>query len=81
MEFIKSVDTPSEFEKALIANGWAMSRREAHQLMQLCKNSIHLLDPSMLTARAPTPQRPLDVPTLKAASDLAQRAKALLGAR
>lgn len=81
MEFIKSVDSPSEFEKALIANGWAMSRREAHQLMQLCRNSIHLLDRSVLIDQAPTPKRPLDVSALKACSDLALKAKTLLGAR
>jgi HK97 family phage prohead protease len=37
MDFIKRVDTPSEFEKALMASDLAVTRNEAHKLMQLCK--------------------------------------------
>lgn len=79
-EFVDAADTPSDFERALIANGWAFSRKEAHKLMQLCKNSAHLLTPSVLAKRENEDARPmLDAQFLKAASDQLARVKAVFG--
>jgi HK97 family phage prohead protease len=81
MTFIKQADTPSEFERALMANGWAHGRNEAQKLHRLIKNSIHLFEPPVLAASKTTPARPvLDAHQLKAATDLTARVKALLGA-
>lgn len=86
MDFIKEfsfdrVDTPSDFEKALIKQGFALNRNQAHKLMQFCRHSVHLFDPPM-PVQAKTPARPmLDACQLKAASDQIERIKTLFAAR
>lgn len=81
MDFVKHAETPSEFEKALIANGWALTRSQAHKLMQLCKNSIHLLTPPSAASQGRSVAHPvLDAHQLKAATDLLAQMRQSLGA-
>lgn len=81
MSFIKQVEAPSDFEKALMNSELALSRNQAHKLLQLCKTNIHLFQTPMSVVDT-TPKHPmLDAPQLKAAIDLAMRAKAVLGSR
>jgi HK97 family phage prohead protease len=73
----------AEFEKALVAEGLARSREQARKLTQAVKNSVHLFQ-GRPPQEAPTIVQPhlwLDAHKLKAATDLAVRAKALLGSR
>jgi HK97 family phage prohead protease len=86
MDFVKDniegVNTPSEFEKALIKNGFVLNRNQAHKLMQFCRSSVHLFDPPMQVSAKTTPAHPvLDACQLKAASDQIERVKELLAAR
>jgi HK97 family phage prohead protease len=78
MAFVKQQppDTMAEFERALIAEGVCQSRNEAHRIALAAKRSIHLFQPRPLEAAPPHPL--LDVHKLKAATDLAARAKELL---
>ena len=81
MDFIKHADTPSEFEKALMASGLAMTRNEANKLMKLCKRNIHLFDAPMLVPSKP-PDHPVpDVQQLSACVDLMRKTQAILGRR
>jgi HK97 family phage prohead protease len=82
MSFVKeaTADTsPSEFEKLLITNGFALNRNQAHKLMQLCKGAIHLFDPPMLVPAKSLDRPMLDAHQLKAATDLTAKVRALLG--
>lgn len=80
MDFVKHAETLSDFERALIANGWALSRNDAHKLMQLCRNSIHLFETPMQVPKIASPNRPmLDAHQLKAATDLLAKMRQSLG--
>lgn len=84
MTFVKQAATPSEFEKALIANGWALSRKEAKRLHLLCRNSIHLFqDKGPPSAElSSSPNHPvLDARQLSPSLDLMRKAQAILGSR
>jgi HK97 family phage prohead protease len=78
MDFIKSHETMSQLEKALVANEWCRSRSEAHRLAAYLKANDHLfldeLSPS--AKRVEDPAHPLlDVSQqLKACTDLKERA-------
>jgi HK97 family phage prohead protease len=84
MDFVKHADTAAEFEKALITNGWAFGRKEAHRLFQLCRNSVHLLTdkgpPSAALAVSSNHPVP-DAHQLSASLDLMRKAQAILGRR
>lgn len=84
MSFVKHVDTTSEFEKALVASGICRGRNEAHKFALFAKRNVHLFEPKtpVLAEQATLSAHPLlDVQMLKAATDLAVKAKALLGSR
>lgn len=85
MTYIKHApfNTLAEFEKALVADGLCRSRDHARKLTLAVKNSSHLFQgkpPQEGPAGLP-PHLRLDVTKLKAATDLAVKAKALLGSR
>jgi Escherichia/Staphylococcus phage prohead protease len=78
MDFIKGLDSPSDFERALIQNGWAHGRKEANRLLKLCKASAHLLAPSVPKQEQPQVRPLLDTHQLEAARDLLRKAQASL---
>lgn len=82
MDFIKSHETMSELEKALVAKQFCQSRNEAQRLGKYLKANEHLfLDRSPPSAGAVSkPAHPLSdvVPQLKACSDQIARVKAVL---
>jgi HK97 family phage prohead protease len=77
MDFIKSHETMSELEKALVAEGLCRSRNEAQRLAKYLKANEHLFLGRTAPAAELTdkPAHPLlDVHLLKACTDLASRA-------
>jgi HK97 family phage prohead protease len=85
MSFIKqSPNTLAEFEKALVAEGICKSRNEANRITLAVKKSVHLFHGKtpQEAARVIEPTHPLlDVHKLRAATDLAIKARALLSSR
>jgi HK97 family phage prohead protease len=82
MSFVKEIGadmSPSEFEKLLINNGFALNRNQAHKLMKLCKSAIHLFDPPVSVPAKSSDHPMLDARQLKAATDLTSKVRALLG--
>jgi len=77
MDFIKSHETMSELEKALVAGEFCRSRQQAHKLASYLKANEHLFlgstSPSAKDA-GDTDHPLLDVQMLKACSDLKERA-------
>jgi HK97 family phage prohead protease len=81
MDFIKSHDTMSEFEKALVAKGLCQSRNEAQRLAKYVKANAHLFlgGPAPAAETTGDDDHPLlDVKLLKACTELAQRANSSL---
>ncbi|MEY9493739.1 HK97 family phage prohead protease [Bradyrhizobium elkanii] len=82
MDFIKSHETMSELEKALVAKEFCRSRNEAQRLGKYLKANEHLfLDrplPSAGSVKSPTHPLLDVVPQLRAATDLVALAKAVL---
>jgi HK97 family phage prohead protease len=77
MDFIKSCETMSALEKALVAHEWCRSRSEAHRLVSFLKANEHLFlgTQSPSAGRVDAENHPLlDVQLLKACTDLAKRA-------
>ncbi|MEY9235390.1 HK97 family phage prohead protease [Bradyrhizobium japonicum] len=77
MDFIKSHETMSELEKALVAEGLCRSRNEAQKLARYLKANEHLFLGRTTPAVETTSQAAhplLDVHLLKACTDLASRA-------
>jgi HK97 family phage prohead protease len=84
MDFIKHVDTTSEFEKALVASGICRGRNEAHLIAQFAKQNTHLFDakPPLLVSEASQSAHPLlDANQLRPAFDQIAKVKAMLSAR
>jgi len=81
MDFIKSHDTLSEFEKALVANGLCQSRNEAQRVAKYCKANAHLFLDKQTPVVEPVSDQAhplLDVKLLKACTELAQQAGGFL---
>jgi HK97 family phage prohead protease len=82
MTFVKEVDTMSEFERALIAEGLCSTRNQAHKLALWAKGNLRLLEPKLplLVDKAKDqPQHPLlDASMLKPMADLIAKARAQL---
>jgi HK97 family phage prohead protease len=80
MDFIKQLDNVTEFEKLLKAKGIAKSRNEAQDILRLCKHNLHLFS-SPLKVPPKSAHPLLDAHQLKAATDLTNRMRSLLGSR
>lgn len=80
MDFIKSHETMSELEKALVAAEFCRSRQQAHKLASYLKANEHLFLGTSSSAKAPEQDNHplLDVQMLKACHDLASRANRAL---
>jgi len=82
MTFVKELDTMAEFERALIADGLAATRNQAHKLALWAKSNMHLLQPKLplLVDKAKTESlHPLlDVSMLQPMADLIAKARAQL---
>jgi HK97 family phage prohead protease len=77
MDFVKSHETLSELEKALVAKGYCQSRNEAQKLAKYLKANQHLLLNGQTPVVEPVTEEPhplLDVRLLKACTELAQQA-------
>jgi HK97 family phage prohead protease len=77
MDFIKSHETMSELEKALVAGEFCRSRNEAQKLAKYLKANEHLFlgaATQVVVDAHDTPHPLLDVKMLKACTDLAARA-------
>jgi len=85
MTFVKNGPLPktlTDFEKALVAEGYCKTRMDAHRFTLVVKNSLHLFKSELPPGGAHADEHPwLDVkhiPQLKAATDLAVKARELL---
>jgi HK97 family phage prohead protease len=88
MTFVKQapteaeLDTMTDFEKALVADGVCNSRSQAHRFVRWATKNVHLLQPKtpLLGEKADTTQpRPLmDASMLKPMADLIAKARAQL---
>jgi HK97 family phage prohead protease len=81
MTLVKELDTMTDFEKALVADGVCNSRSQAHKLTAWAKQNVHLLQPKipLLGDKADVPQHPLlDASMLKPVADLIAKARAQL---
>jgi HK97 family phage prohead protease len=81
MTFIKELETMTDFEKALVADGICYNRSQSHKLLAWVKKNVHLLQPKppLLGEEAPESAHPLlDVSLLKPMADLIAKARAHL---
>jgi HK97 family phage prohead protease len=82
MTFVKEVNTMTDFEKALVANGICQSRQQAHKLAAWAKKNVHLLQPKIPLlgekAQDTQPHPLLDASMLKPMADLIAKARAQL---
>ena len=88
MTFVKQapseaeLDTMTDFEKALVADGVCTSRSQAHRFVRWATKNVHLLQPKIPLlgekAEAAQPHPLLDVSMLKPMADLIAKARAQL---
>lgn len=79
MTFVKELDTMSEFERVLIADGIVSTRNQAHKLALWAKSNLHLLQPKLPLPVDKAFSHPLlDVSMLKPMAELIAKARAQL---
>lgn len=79
MTFVKELDSMTEFEKALVADGLCPSRQQAHKFAAWAKQNVHLLRPKLPLredkAQDTQPPPLLDASMLKPMADLIAKAR------
>lgn len=82
-ENIDELETMTEFEKALVADGLCNNRSQAHRFTAWAKQNVHLLQPKLpllgdKAAKTEIPYPMLDASMLKPMADLIAKARAQL---